>query len=273
LASAKAFIHSFRLVNGAVLRALSLLLAMLALVPLLGLAGASSYNVNHVTVKLFLNANTSAHVNETIQIAIDNQSIKQYQTNRVALNLTVSQWQQLIGPQLSDYIINPKGSIYNFVLLPGPVVQNGDNYVADIVLSYDVNNVTTINQTSPRVFVYTLRSNVFNFQHGASGQVLNPNTTLNVTIPSGAFIRSVYPIPDAPPYGITNNYANVSTVSWFYGEPLSTFALVFVMNQSLRGEVQVFFSGVYRALGIWAYILIVAVILLFVLYVYYRASK
>jgi hypothetical protein len=245
---------------------------MLALASLLGIASAS-YNVTSINVNMYLNQNTSAHINETIQVAITNQSIKQYQTDRIALNLTVSQWQQLIGPQLEEHIINPKGSIYNFVLLPGPVVQSGAAYRADVVLSYDVNNVTVVNQTSPRVFVYTLRPNVFNFQHGASGEVLSPNTTLNVTIPNGAKIQSVYPIPDYPPYGLTNNYANVSSVSWFFGEPLSRFTLVFVVNQSIRQEVGAFFSKVYQTLGIYSYLLIAAIIAIFILYVYYRASK
>ena len=47
----------------------------------------------------------------------------------------------------------------------------------------------------------------------------------------------------------------------------------FVVNQSIRDEVGVFFSRVYGALGVYSYIIIAAVILLFVLYVYYRASK
>lgn len=254
------------------MRAISLLVIMLALVPLIGMASAS-YNVTSIQVNMYLNQNTSARVNETIQVAITNQSVKQYQTDRIALNLTVSQWQQLIGSQLEEHIINPRGSIYNFVLLPGPVVQSGANNRADIILSYDVNNVTIVNQTSPRVFVYTLRPNVFNFQHGASGEVLSPNTTLNITIPSGAKIKTVYPVPDYPPYGLTNNYANVSSISWFYGEPLSRFSLVFVVNESIRDEVSTFFSAVYQFLGIYSYIIIAVIILLFVLYVYYRASK
>lgn len=249
-----------------------LLLIMLALVPLAGLASAS-YNVTNVKVGVFLNQNTSAQVNETIQVAITNQSLKQYQTNRIALNLTVSQWQQLVGPQLSEYIINPKGSIYNFELLPGAVAQIGGVYKADIVLSYEVNNVTTVNQTSPRVFVYSFKPSVLNFQHGASGQILNPNTTLNITIPSGAAIRSVYPIPDAPASGITNNFANVSSVSWYYGEPLSRFQLVFVVNQSLQEEVSSFFAKVQHDLGIYAYVLVALIIILFILYAYYRASR
>jgi len=253
-------------------RAVSLLIVMLALVPLVGLANAS-YNITHMKVSVFLNQNTSAHINETVVVAISNQSVSQYQTSRLALNLTLSQWQQLVGTQLTEHIINPKGSIYNFVLLPGPVVQNGMTYSSDIILSYDVNNVTTVNQTSPRVFIYTFKPSVFNFQHGASGQLLGTNTTLNITIPGGARIRSVYPIPDAPPYGITNNFANTTAISWFSGEPLSKFTLVFEVDQSLRQEVGTFFSKVYQILGIYAYLIIVAVILLFVLYVYYRASK
>ncbi len=254
------------------MRALSLLIVVLALVPLLGLANAS-YNVTNIRVDVFLNPNTSAHINETIQLAITNQSVKQYQTNRIALNLTISQWQALVGSQVTEHIINPKGSIYNFVLLPGPIVQSGSSYRAYIVLSYDVNNVTTVNQTSPRVFVYTLKSTIFNFQHGASGEVLSSNTTLNITIPSGAKIKSIYPVPDWPVYGLTNNYVNVSSVSWFSGEPLSKFSLVFVVNQSIREEVGLFFSAVYQSLGVYSYVIIAAIIVLFVLYVYYRASK
>jgi hypothetical protein len=246
---------------------------MLALVPLVGLANAS-YNVTHVSVNVFLNQNTSARVNETVQVDISNQSVKQYQTNRIALNLTVSEWQQLVGPQLSDYIINPTGSIYNFVLLPGPVVQSGTGtYKADVIISYEVTNVTEVNQTSPRVFVYTFKPTVFNFEHGASGEVLSPNTTLNITIPTGASIKTVYPIPDAPPFGITNNFVNVTSLSWFYGEPLSKFQLVFVVNQSLTDEVSGFFSKLQSTLGISSYIIIVLVILLFVVYAYYRASR
>jgi hypothetical protein len=253
-------------------RALSLLFVVLALVPLLGLANAS-YNVTSIKVNLYLNQNTSAHVNETVQVAITNQSVAQYQANRLALNLTLSQWQELIGSALQEHIINPKGATYNFILLPGPVVQSGTSYRADIVLSYDVSNVTTVNQTSPRVFVYTLRPSILNFQHGASGEVLNPNTTFNITIPSGARVKTVYPVPDWPPYGVTNNFANVTSVAWYYGEPLSKFEFIFVVNQSIRDEVGAFFLTVYQALGLYSYLIIAAVIVLFILYVYYRASK
>ena len=254
------------------MRAVSLLIAILALAPLAGLANAT-YNVTGINVNIYLNTNTSAHISETIELAISNQSITQYQTNRVALNLTLSQWQQLVGSQLTEHVINPRGSAYNFVLLPGPVIPSGNTYKADIILSYDVHNVTVVNQTSPRVFVYTMKSNDFNFQHGASGQVLGPHTVLNITVPQGSQIKSIYPLPDYPTYGITNNYTNVTTLSWFYGEPLSKFSLVFAVNQSIRDEVSGFFSKVYHVLGIYSYLLIAAVIALFVLYVYYRASR
>ena len=65
--------------------------------PLIGVASAA-YNVTSVKVSMYLNPNTSAHVNETIQFLLTNQSVKQYQTNRIALNLTLSQWQQTIRP-------------------------------------------------------------------------------------------------------------------------------------------------------------------------------
>lgn len=252
------------------MRALNILFVMLALVPLLGMANAT-YNVTHINVHVYLQPNTSAHINETVIFMISNQSISQYQTDRIALNLTLSQWQGLIGQQLTEYIINPRGSIYNFALLPGPAVQVYGAYKAEMVLSYDVNNVTTVNQTSPRVFVYTMKPSVLNFEHGASGEILSPNATLNITIPAGSKINSVYPVPDYPPYGITNDYANVTNVAWFYGEPLSRFELVFQTNQSIRSEVTAFFAKVYQTLGIYSYIIVALVILIFILYVYYRA--
>ena len=127
---------------------------------------------------------------------------------------------------------------------------------------------------SPRVFVYILKANVFNFQHGASGQVLSHNTTLNITIPQGAAIRSVYPIPDLPAYGITNNYANVTI-------PLVVLrGAALQVRPGLRGQPEHKGRGVgpsspryISILGIYSYLIIAAVILLFVLYVYYRASK
>jgi hypothetical protein len=80
-------------------------------------------------------------------------------------------------------------------------------------------------------------------------------------------------VPDYPANGLTNNYANVTSISWSYGEPLSRFSLIFQVDQSIRDEVGIFFSQVYGTLGVYSYVIIAVIILLFVLYVYYRASK
>ena len=62
---------------------------------------SASYTVKNLNVTMTLNPNTSAHVIETLQVVISNASVSQYSTNRVALNLTLSNWQALIGPLLS----------------------------------------------------------------------------------------------------------------------------------------------------------------------------
>lgn len=249
-------------------------LLMLALLPVLAAQLASaSYTVTNLNVTVSLGRNTSAQVTEILTVLISNNSVAQYTTNRVALNLTLSDWQTLIGPLLVQHIINPRAGIENFKFLPGAVTTkpNGD-HVAYILMGYTVNNVTTVNQTSPRTFVYRFSPTVFNFEHGASGEILNQNTTLTITLPSGAVIKTVYPLPDAPASAFTNNYQNTTTISWFYGEPLSKFALSFVMTEGIQAEVTNFFSTMYHTLGIFTYVLVVGVILAFIVYAYMRAS-
>lgn len=253
-----------------------LLLLIVLSCSILGVASAS-YQVTHINVNMSLNSNTSAHINETIAVLISNQSVQQYTTNRAALNLTLSKWQALIGPQLVQHIINPTGSIYNFKFLPGPAItgqnsNSGSMYTAYMIMSYDVNNVTTVNQISPRTFEYTLNPKVFNFNHAASGEILSQNTTFNIRIPNGAIIKAVYPVPDSPAYAFATNYKNITDVAWSNSEPFNSFSFVFVIGQSIRGEVGQFISGAYDVFGIYTYLLIVLVIVGFILYIYYRAS-
>ncbi|MGC8478775.1 MAG: hypothetical protein ACP5NE_02515 [Candidatus Micrarchaeia archaeon] len=232
-----------------------------------------SYAVTNLNTTVLLNPNTSASVKEVLTVYISNESIQQYSTDRIALNLTLSEWQSLIGPMLTQHIINPKLGVYNFRMLPGAVTRKGSGGEAYILMSYNVPNVTSVEQTGPRSFRYSFNPNVLNFEHGASGEVLPANTTLNIVIPAGASITSVYPVPDSPASGITNNYMNVTEVSWFYGEPLSKFTLTFVITESLQEEVARAFQGVYAYLGIFSYVIIALVILLFIIYAYVKAGR
>ena len=134
-------------------------------------------------------------------------------------------------------------------------------------------NVTSVNETGPRIFNYKFNPKVFNFEHGVSGEILTPNTTLTMVLPSGSQIQSVYPIPDLPIFAFTDQYRNITTVSWVNGEPLTKFALVFIIKQSLEAEVSVFFGTAYRDLGIFTYILIALAVILSIFYIYHRASR
>jgi hypothetical protein len=250
-------------------------LILLAACALLFLPVASaSYTVTHLNVTISLNENTSAQVNEVLTVSMTNSSVVQYSVNRVALNLTLSNWQSIIGPSLVEHVINPGGSIYNFRFLPGPeVIANGNQSTAYILLSYTVNNVTTVNQTAPRTFVYSFKPEVFNFEHAASGEVLAPDTTLTIDLPDGAVVKSLYPLPDYPLSGFATNYAGVTSFSWMYGEPLEKFALAFVITESVQAEVANFFAGVYKTLGVFTYVIIAAVVLGFILYTYLKAGR
>jgi hypothetical protein len=234
---------------------------------------AASYTVTHITTLATLNSNTSATVREVFTIIISNVSVSQYDQDRTDLNLSLGSWQSLVGPLLVEHIYNPKSGVYNFKLFPGPPIPaiTGQEQ-AQLVMSYVVMNVTNITQTAPRTFLYTFNPRVLNFLHGASGVVLSPNTTLTVQVPANSKITAVYPVPDLP-LNVAANYSNVTQLSWFYQEPLSKFTLTFTTQQSIQEEVTSFFTAVYLRLGIWVYILIAAVVALFILYTYFKTSE
>jgi len=246
---------------------------LLLMVAVVSTDAYASYTVANLNVTVGLNKNTSGQVTEVFTVLVSNSSMSQYSTDRIALNLTLSDWQNLVGQTLVQHIINPKSGVYNFKFLPGPISRNGTNNVALILMSYSVNNVTHVNQTSPRTFYYSFNPRVFNFQHGASGQVLSPNTTLTFVMPDGAAIKAVYPLPDAPVSAFTNDYANITRVSWFYGEPLSKFTFSFITIEGLQTEVLTFFETVYDFFGVFTFVIIIAVILLFIVYTYLRVGR
>lgn len=248
---------------------LAMLFLLAAALPL----SHAAFTVLNINTTVTLNTNTSAQVIDIIKVSISNTSIQQYNTDRVALNLSISQWQNIIGPALIEHIVNLKGTIYDFNFLPGPIVYTSGIPTAFLVLSYYVSNVTTSNQTGPRLYVYMLNNSVFNFQHAESGPVLGPNTTLTVILPQGSRISSVYPIPDVPAYGFEQKYSNVTEISWNADEPLAQFVLTYTVQQSLQSEVITFFDQLYGRLGSFSYVIIIVAIALFIIYTYLKAGK
>jgi hypothetical protein len=235
---------------------------------------SASYAITHVTTQVTLNTNTSATVREVFTVYITNSSASQYQADRAVFNLTLSTWQSIIGPGLTQHIINPKLGVYSFRLFPGPLTTTiTGQQNAQIILSYNVQNVTRVNEIAPRVFFYTFNTNVFNFEHEISGQVLDPNTTLTISPPQGSIINNIYPVPDSPSNLITGNFTNVTSMSWYYQEPLSKFALSFTTRQSIQAEVLSFFTAAYAFLGIFTYVIIIAFVLFFILYTYLKVEK
>ncbi len=234
----------------------------------------ASFTVTKLNTTVTLNQNTSASVKEILTITISNSSLNQYTADRADLDLTLSTWQSLIGPYLFQHIINPKTGVGNFQFLPGPpVLLITGQEQAQIIMTYTVQNVTTVNQTAPRMFRYSFNPDVFNFVHGASGQILSPNTTLTIIVPSGSKITKVFPVPDLPVNAASSNYTNETQLSWLYQEPLSQFTLDYVVRQSIQNEVLSFFSTAYSDLGIYTYLIIAIIIALFIFYTYYKTIE
>jgi len=250
-----------------------LLLAILVIFAGTHLA-AASYQITHIDTQVALNSNTSASVKEVFNLVITNLSVSQYSSDRDALNLTLANWQSIIGPSLTQHIINTKTGVYNFRLLPGPLYTSiTGQSAAYIIITYDVNNVTSVTETAPRTFAYSFNRTVFNFQNEQSGQVLTPNTNLTIVLPQGAQITSLYPVPDSPIILASGNYTNSTSLSWYYQEPLSKFTLDYTTHQGLQEEVLSFFTGIYNFFGFFSYMIIAAVVLLFILYTYLKAER
>jgi len=243
---------------------------LLCLAFLLMPATAFAYiNVTYITTTVYLSNSTTAHVVEQINLYVSNSSVAQYQQYRTAISQTLSGWQSALGTSLLvQHILNPKSSISNFTLLPGPISQSGNGGIAQLTMDYYANNVTSVVSVSPRRFLYTFNASAFNFQHTASGQALFPNSKLQITIPSGAqaLQSSIYPLPDYP----TGNYANVTQFSWYQSEPLNKFSFSYVITKSLQQEVVQFFTGVYNSNRIIIYLVVIAVLAAALLYTYFK---
>lgn len=233
----------------------------------------ASYSVNYLNTTINLNKNTSAYINEVIKITISNESLKQYELDRVALNLKLGKWQSIIGSTLTQHLINPRSGVYNFSFIPGPAIKNNNTHIAYLSMNYEVLNATSIKQIAPRRFKYFFNNRLFNFEHGMSGEILTPNTTLTINLLDNATDISVYPIPDIPANGLINKYNDVTSLSWIYGEPLSQFSLSFIINENIQTQVYSFFSRIFNYLGYMTYIVIIIIILLFIFYTYFKARQ
>ena len=234
-------------------------------------AGASGvvYGISSINTTVSINLNGSAYISEAITTILPNSSLAQYTIDRSGLNLTLSNWQAIVGPQLVQHIINPRTGVYAFHLLPGPVNRTSYGGIATIYMNYYVYNVTTVNQTGPRVLGFKFNDNVLNFAHGSGGVVLGQYTRFNIILPKNSRIISVYPLPDYPS-DFAASQANISEVSWFGGEPLYNFNLVFQVKESLLTEVKGFFGSIYAALGIFTYIIVLVIVLLIIFYTYMK---
>ncbi|ASI13494.1 membrane protein [Candidatus Mancarchaeum acidiphilum] len=228
----------------------------------------AGYSVVHLNTTVILNTSNTAQVNEVLTVYVSNYSVKQYETDRDALNLSLSTWQGLIGPELTQHILNSHSGVYGFKFLPGPLVPTdyGGGY-ANLYMTYYVKGVQLSDRVAPRVIRYTFNDSVFNFGHSLSGEYLYPNTTLTIIPPSGAKIVSIYPLPDSPSTGFSDNYKNVTEFSWYDQEPLSKFTFQYDLDTSLGFEINEFLYNTYnsKSLPIYLAIVIIVVVVLGVL--------
>ncbi len=232
------------------------------------------YNITAVNTTVTLNSNTSAYVQEQFTLFVSNSSYAQYNSNRNAVNLSLSHWQQVLyTSQLHENLIGRGHSIYHFEFLPGPlIIQTVNGGIATLTLSYYINNVTNESNIAPRQFEYIFNSSLFNFQNTANGQILPPGARLNIIMPKGARVMSVYPIPDSPTQDYKGNYTNDTTFSWYSGELLSSFTFKYVTTQSLQAEVLAYLQGMYTNYAPELYAAVIIIIAAAILY-FYRKGR
>ncbi|MEM3181200.1 MAG: hypothetical protein QW091_01135 [Candidatus Micrarchaeaceae archaeon] len=225
------------------------------------------FNVTGLTTTVSLSNSTSAQVTESLHVFISNSSISEYVRDRAAVNQTLSNWKNVLDTSLLvQHIFNPKSSIENFTLLPGPAIMQGENAYAYITFTYVANNVTDVKQIGPRQFEYTFNDSSFNFRHTASGEALFQNATLNIILPKSVKLAMpVYPIPDYP-----YNYANATELTWSSAEPLNNFRLSYTITESLQQEVTNFFTHIYPQHAVVVYVIIVFAAAAVIVFTYRR---
>ncbi len=232
----------------------------------------ASMNVSYITTTAVLNRTTSARVVESVLINISNSSINQYLQDRQAINLTLGDWGTALHTKtLIQHIFNPNSSISNFTLLPGPIIdQTPNGGKATLTMVYTAYNITTIRNVGPRKFDYSFNSQSLNFEHTASGESLPQNTRFNIIISKGTEEVSIYPAPDYPYPNFVGNYNNVTTFSWYAGEPLSKFTFSYIVTQSLQDEVTSYFAGVYSAYTQQIYLALIILASILSVYIYVK---
>ncbi len=238
---------------------------------LLLFASANAYfNVTYLNTTAILYQNTSAHVIESFTVFMSNSSIAQYNQDRRAINLTLSEWQHALSTSLlMEHIINPRGSVHDVTFLPGPIgYTNNYGGTAIITLDYWVNNVTTVQNIAPREFEYTFNDSVLNFQHTSSGEQLPTGARFNIIIPKGTDAISVYPSPDFPNPSFTGNYTGHELFSWFESEPLNKFTFSYIQQQSMEAEVVAYFNGIYYGYTLEIYAVLAVVVIALGTYAY-----
>lgn len=234
------------------------------------------FNATYLSTTVFLTNSTSAHVVEGVQLYVSNASISTYNQDRQAFNLSLGNWQKVIGssPFLTQHILNPKSSISNFTFLPGPITPSGTGGggYASLTMSYDAQNVTSVVSIAPRQFEYSLNSSVFNFLHTASGQSLLSSARLTITVPNGTQVVTVYPLPDFPQPNSFGQYAGTS-FSWYSGEPLQNFNFIYIVTETPQQEVVQYFSSIFTDYTTLIYVLIILAVVAIAAYFYFRIFR
>ena len=247
----------------------------LLLLVTLALPSVNAYfNATSLNTTIVLSQNNSAHIVESVNLYISNSSFTQYVQDRQAINFTLSQWQSALNTNLLvEHILNPKSSVYSFQFLPGPITYYGNYGDAQLTLSYYVRNITSSSEISPRRFEYVFNNTVFNFLHTASGQTLPSNARLNIVVPNGAQIVTIYPVPDYPRLSFIGNYTGSTTFSWYSADPLSSFTFSYILLQSPGQEVSEFFSNLLSNYSDLIFLLVGAIVLVLLVYLYIRVSN
>ncbi len=199
------------------------------------------FKIGYTNITIILNNSTNGKVIENYYIDMNSNSIKLFNEYRVSLNASISQWNKALYANMSEYIFNPNGSISNFSLIPSLAIPTLNGGEATITITYIAKNIVNSSIVAPREFEYKLYSNIFNFPLTASGIALPSNTKLNIIIPKGAHILSIYPLPDYPTSLM--NISNQTIFSWYESEPLSNFKFEYIINETYQQEIINFFSN------------------------------
>ncbi len=231
----------------------------LILLLLLAVSAHAEFQQSNLSVSVDVKPDGSAYVTETVRLFMDSGSPVIYDNAMTAYDL--SSWRTKTKLDLRFHFNRDVVDITDISIRAQPR-DNCYGCVRDVctecygtliiryrlapIANKTASGLFSMNRFKPRTTNYSLNPEAFSFESSGPGNIVLPdNTRLKLTLPTGAVVTTVNPMPEGTEgTSVSMPLYNVSSFSWSGRTTLSPFELSFQIEEPLSVEVIGFFSSV-----------------------------